>query len=182
MDNLELQKVLEFILSSNYHLEIISSYELGSLKLKSDKNTILVLHCSPDSGDVGHWIAFAYSVENNSAIYFDSYGLDVLNYVDKLPFKISCQNGQAIQHSNSNACGKYVVFFVYCIAYLRLSLSLYQVLDYYSSNTIKNDYKVQRFYNSLHKRIEQSPKSVGMSCMKSICMCNFMTLIKQNAF
>ena len=57
-----------------------------------------------------HWVAFYYSNEN-SAEFFDSYGLHPSLY--EFHFTPRTWNTHSLQQLNSNVCGHYCIYFLY---------------------------------------------------------------------
>ncbi len=161
MDSNQLEQALKFIVGTKFHVVIVTSKQLTFLHLRNDKDTFIIVHISEEHKIVGHWICFYYSVKYQSAYYFDSYALDIYTYFDSVPFTIRGQNRRPIQNEKTLNCGKFVIYFVFCKAVLKLTPT--RIQNIFTTNTgMKNDKKVERFYIHLTKRMKGCAKEKKM--------------------
>lgn len=179
MDNLSMQRALEYIIGTQYHFEIIPASELGQINFKRNKDSFIIVHIPLGNSNFGHWIAFEISCVNYTAKYFDSYGLDVHNYVDNVPFQIVTQNDRALQSPKSDLCGVYVCYFVY--HRVRSRLLFCEILSIFVKNTEKNDIIVKKFYSQLLNRMPATKRQVSCKILKTCCMTEMIKFMKDDS-
>lgn len=178
MDSIQLRQAVEFIIGDNFYFNILQSHELPSMKISKDRTSFIVIHKGSTDSDIGHFILFECTYYKRNYIYIDSYGLDPLNYLDFLPFKITYKNRRQLQDSSSDLCGWYLVFYIYCRAYLKLPV--HHLLDFFSADTKSNDKKIRLFAANLMKRMNKNPHTTKCS-LKAMCMCEFISCMTHHA-
>lgn len=172
MNSNQLQQALQFIVGTKFHTVIVTANQLNNLHLRNDKDTFIIVHISQENSNVGHWVCFHYSIVSRAAYFYDSYAFDVHDYFAKVPFSIRGQNRRPIQNEKTFNCGKFVIFFVYCRAVLKLSPN--QIQNLFKNNTgMANDKKVQDFYTFLTRRMKRCAQQKNTTDLKACCMCDF---------
>ena len=110
--------------------------------------SFLVINTSPAIRPTGHWVGLAIK-KNNSAEYFDSYGMSPFGKIAKFIENNSTYcvyNQNLVQQLSSNLCGYYAIFFVYMAARGR---SLGHVMARFGSDSRINDKKIFREIHSI---------------------------------
>lgn len=141
------------LLSSNIHTRrifrgVFARDQLKSLdKLPSSQPSAFVINCCPLKLPGQHWMALF--IHRQKAIYFDSFGIppfhpDIESFIKKNATKV-IYNKRLLQDITSDACGFYVMYFIYQKS---RGVSLPQLLQPFNTNTQTNDRK-------LYHRIKQ---------------------------
>lgn len=126
-----------------------------------------------------HWVAI-YVDENGHGIYFDSYGLPPLISHHYNRLRRNCRtlewNTKPLQALKSRVCGEYCISFLDCMC---RGITLATFCRYFTSNKMKNDTIVARYYRKkmLHNKKRHTRKYVsqdnvkkGYGIMRSKCI------------
>uniref|UniRef100_A0ABD2VUF9 Ubiquitin-like protease family profile domain-containing protein n=1 Tax=Trichogramma kaykai TaxID=54128 RepID=A0ABD2VUF9_9HYME len=109
----------------------------------------LIINCDTSDQPGSHWIAL-YIDKYASGIYFDSFGLPPTNTHHKERIHRICKkiiyNYKCLQSLDSAVCGEYCIFFLYHIS---KNNDLNAFLNYFNSDTRRNDNIVRSFYKKL---------------------------------
>jgi len=109
----------------------------------------LIANNDPASKDGSHWVAM-FIIDTDHVYYFDSLGCEpnscIRNFLKR--FKFVTRNQKIIQSFDSNACGLYCIYFVYCMSiYKNKYLSRYEKLLENLSKVNNPDNYVYNFVN-----------------------------------
>lgn len=168
MDSLEILHYLKFFVGSDYHFEVIPASDLAIIDFKKDKDTVLVVHVPIKHESYGHFIVFEVSCAKPVAKYFDSFGLDVYNYLDHIPFQIVNENKTALQDPKSCTCGLYALFYI--IHRVKYHFTFNEILSFFGTDAKANDRKVSKFFDRLSSQMPNYGRMVQYKLLK----CAFM--------
>lgn len=178
MDSEQLQQALEFIIRNKYYFKIISSREVSSVDIEKGKTSFIIIHISPpDRGNVGHFVVCEFHPSGEITL-FDSYGLDAKNYLHHVPFKVTEQVLQQLQHNSSELCAWYIIYYIF--ARVQTKKTLHELYQPFSTNTKDNDEKIKSFARRLFRQMIKSPRSQH-TALRSICMCEYISCMNHNA-
>lgn len=178
MDSEELVHYIKFIVGSDYHFEVISAADLELVQFKKDKDTFLVVHVPIESATYGHFITFEVSCLAPTAKYFDSFGLDVYNYLNHVPFAIVSENDRALQDKDSCMCGLYCLFFIYHRS--RSHLYQFEILSLFVNDTKENDKKVSKLFDQLNRQMPNRGRLVHYKLLKCTFMSTLLAKLKND--
>lgn len=179
MDSEQLQQAVEHIVRKKYYFKIISSRELNSLSIKKGETSFIVIHiASPEANSkVGHFVLVEFN-RTGKIIFFDSYGLDPISYLEHVPFHVTDQIPRQIQDNKSEICGLYIIYYMCQRVYLKKSLQ--QIYQPFSADTRANDKFIKNFAARYGKKLIKKPRTQE-SPLKSICMCDYILCMTHNA-
>lgn len=110
---------------------------------------LAVFNNKPRAHEGEHWTVVYIDERGRGGEYFDSYGLRPPTSIERF-LNERCQdwdfNGERIQSLVSNYCGLYCV--MYCWYKCR-GKTINEMLNVFTTDTMLNDYIVQRFIKSL---------------------------------
>lgn len=112
-----------------------------------------------------HWVAIFIN-KKGRGIFFDSYGFPpkISHFKDRLRKNATAYvwNTKQLQSFNSKVCGQFCIMFLY---YMNKGYSLGNFCRLFSSNYLKNDSIVSKFYNNVKKicKIKKNVKKQSMN-------------------
>lgn len=125
-------------------------------KLKNYKpvNGGYIINLMDSGGGGSHWVALW--IQNNNAIYFDSFGIiypfEVKQFIKK---KVFYYNTDQIQHLNQDSCGYFCILFLYMMnsnSHLYPRILLNRFVNLFDDDERKNDNILQKYMKIIIKK------------------------------
>lgn len=182
MDERELQNITEIITGRCVYAHTVAKDEL--IHLPVFKKPVVVNCNTGNSNTQGeHWLTFyVYNVNNTTVSeYYDSYGESCDYYDIKFPYKIIKSNKKQHQHSDSDLCGKYCIYFTW---HRLRNIPFNTVINSFGDNHLQNDIKTDGFYHDLLSRLKLPRETTEQNTLSKSCMqmCKVVNLYKKCQF
>lgn len=156
MNSLQLKKILkssDCLQRRRVILEITAINALPLCIKKKHFPQVFIVNTDPYPNPGKHWLCIIFS-NSNDAEYFDSlgrspsfYGFNLTNFISRNSRNIRMLL-KKIQHSDSNLCGLYVLFFIF--TRLCHHVSFYTLYDMFDSVLKNNDQLMNLYFNRFY--------------------------------
>lgn len=165
MDNFTLEAYVSFLIRKrpDVGFYIITKDQLKQVSFSKNK-TFIIVHTG--SFDNGHFVTFYVHSNNHGCTveYFDSFGKPLSSYNITFPLQLCVvkSNKKIIQDSSAATCGTYALYFIYS----RLKhVSFEKFVHKFDSSTLRNEHKIQQFYNRFIRQFQNYNKKSTSSCI-----------------